>query len=102
MFSGCSALTSIDVSGFDTSNVTSMAYMFSGCSGLTSIEVSGFDTSNVTDMHGMFGGCKNLTILDFQVYSKLLIDRVNNDIKRMEKSGNSMSGILSLLLNKLT
>jgi hypothetical protein len=45
---------------------------------------------------------KNLTILDFQVYSKLLIDRVQEDIKRMEKSGNSISGILSILLSKLT
>ncbi len=64
MFYGCSGLTSLDVSGFDTSNVTYMWQMFYGCSGLTSLDVSGFDTSNVTDMNGVFGGCSGLTSLD--------------------------------------
>ena len=41
MFDGCSGLTSLDVSNFDTSNVTDMGYMFDGCSGLTSLDVSG-------------------------------------------------------------
>ena len=50
MFKGCSSLTSVDVSGFDTSNVTSLESMFSGCSSLTSLDVSGFDTSKVTDI----------------------------------------------------
>ena len=63
MFSSCSNLTSLDVSGFDTSNVTTMSDMFSG-SNLTSLDVSGFDTSNVTTMSGMFSNCSNLTSLD--------------------------------------
>ena len=48
-----SAATSLDVSGFDTSNVTNMSGMFS-YSATTIIDVSGFDTSNVTDMSRMF------------------------------------------------
>ena len=36
-FNGCSGLTSLNVSGFDTANVTSMKYMFSGCSSLTRV-----------------------------------------------------------------
>ena len=63
MFNGCSSLTSLDVSGFDTTNVTSMDYMFHNCSSLTSLDLSGFDTSEVTSMSTMFHGCKNLTIL---------------------------------------
>ena len=43
MFSGCSLLTAIDVSCFETSNVKSFARMFYGCSSLESIDVSGFN-----------------------------------------------------------
>ena len=64
MFSGCSGLTSLDVSGFDTASVTNMSAMFSGCSGLTSLDVSGFDTASVTNMSSMFSGCSGLTSLD--------------------------------------
>ena len=63
MFRDCSNLTSLDVSGFDTSNVTNMSDMFSS-SKLTSLDVSGFDTSKVTDMSYMFRNCMNLTSLD--------------------------------------
>ena len=64
MFYYCSNLTSLDVSGFDTSNVTDMSYMFSKCSKLTSLDVSNFNTSNVTDMLEMFYNCSKLTSLD--------------------------------------
>ena len=42
--------------GVDTSKSTNMAWMFKYCSGLTSLDLSGWDTSNVTDMHSMFEG----------------------------------------------
>ena len=64
MFSGCSALTSLDVSKWDTSNVTSMGGMFSGCSALTSLDVSKWDTSNVTSMGGMFESINSMQSLD--------------------------------------
>ena len=64
MFYNCSNLTSLDVSGFDTSKVTNMSAMFYSCSNLTSLDVSGFDTSNVTTMSSMFGSCRNLTSLN--------------------------------------
>ena len=64
MFANCSGLTSLDVTGFDTSSVTNMGSMFSGCSGLTSLDVTGFDTSSVTDMGSMFGSCRGLTSID--------------------------------------
>lgn len=44
---------------------------------------------------------KNLSILDFQLYSKLLVERINDDIKRMQKNGGSFSGILSHVFNNL-
>ena len=64
MFSGCRSLTSVDLSGFDTSSVTDMSFMFIDCSGLTSVNLSGFDTSSVTDMCYMFQNCSSLTSLD--------------------------------------
>ena len=63
MFYNCSNLTSLDVSKFDTQNVTSMCTMFKGCSSLTSLDLSNFDTQNVTNMYGMFYGCVNLATI---------------------------------------
>ena len=63
MFAGY-RLTSLDVSGFNTSKVTNMSDMFAGCSWLTSLNVSSFDTSNVTSMGSMFEDCSELTSLD--------------------------------------
>ena len=39
MFSGCSSLTSLDVSGFKTDNVIGINDLFSGCSALTTVYV---------------------------------------------------------------
>ena len=64
MFEGCSSLESLDLSSFDTSNVTDMTYMFSYCRSLESLDLSSFDTSNVTDMHSMFLYCSSLLSLD--------------------------------------
>ena len=61
MFSGCSGLTSLDISTWDTSNVVDMTDMFYQCKGLTSLDLSSWDTSNVTNMSYMFGSCIKLT-----------------------------------------
>ncbi len=53
-------MTSLDVSNFDTSNVTDMSYMFTWCKGLQQLDLSGFNTSKVTDMSCMFNECDNL------------------------------------------
>ena len=34
MFDGCSSLTNINLSNFNTNNVTNMSWMFNGCSSL--------------------------------------------------------------------
>ena len=64
MFWNCNNLTTLDVSNFNTSNVTAMNNMFNGCCKLTTLDLSNFDTSNVTAMNSMFNGCSNLTTLD--------------------------------------
>ena len=60
MFRESNNLTNLDVSHFDTSNVTNMYGMFSGCQNLTNLDVSGFDTSNVRNMSNMFNNCSSL------------------------------------------
>ncbi len=64
MFASCTALTSINFTNFNTSNVRNMAYMFYNCSALTGIDLSTFDTKNVLFMYDMFDGCTNLQTLD--------------------------------------
>ena len=51
---GVTSLETIDFGGcFDTGKVTNMYFMFAHCYSLTELDVSGFDTSNVTDMSCM-------------------------------------------------
>ena len=99
MFQLCSNLTSLDVSNFNTENVTDMDLMFSGCSGLTSLDVSNFNTKKVTNMRGVFNECSNLTSLDisnfdtqsvtnmkgmfFQCYSLTSLDVSNFDTRNV-------------------
>ena len=64
MFSYCSALTSLDVTNFNTAEVTNMSSMFASCSSLTSLDVTKFNTVNVTNMSKMFYDCVALLSLD--------------------------------------
>ena len=60
MFYRLICIEKLDVSNFDTSNVTNMGSMFWGCQNITSLDVSNFDTSNVTKMFYMFIYCTRL------------------------------------------
>lgn len=64
MLYNCEALTSIDTTGWDTSNVTNMSFMFGTCESLTNLNVSNWDTNKVTDMSYMFMHCTSLTTID--------------------------------------
>ena len=54
----------LDVSSWNTDNVTNMECMFYYCYNLTSLDLSNFNTNNVTIMYSMFDGCINLEKLD--------------------------------------
>ena len=64
LFAHMDRATSIDLSGLDTSRVTSMKLMFWDCTSLTELDVSGLDTSNVTTMERAFDSCTSLVELD--------------------------------------
>ena len=76
MFSCCSSLTSIDFTNFDTSQVTDIGYMFYECSSLTSIDLSNFNTSQVLVMSDLFYGCTSLTSLDLSIFDTSKVDLV--------------------------
>ena len=59
MFSGCSSLESIDLTGFDVRKVTDTRSMFAGCSKLKTIYCDD-DWSTITSSEGMFTGCTSL------------------------------------------
>ena len=63
LFGGLDAAEALDLSGWDTSQVTDMGWMFSGCSSLASLDLSGWDTSQAEGMWGMFFGCASLSSL---------------------------------------
>ena len=64
MFSDMSNLATLNLSNFDTSNVTNMSYMFNYTYRLISLNLSNFDTSQVTNMNSMFFGVSRLTTLN--------------------------------------
>ena len=78
MFQDFDKFTSIDLSGFDTSNVTSLKSMFFGCSALTSLVLSNFDTSSATDLGAMFYNCSALTSLDLSTFNTSSVETMAN------------------------
>ena len=86
-------LTSLNLSNFDTSKVTNMSSMFYGMSRLTSLDLSNFDTSKVTNMSYMFAG---------MLYSLTTLNISNFDTSKvtdMHWMFNSMDNLTTLNLS---
>ena len=60
MFQLCKSLTNLNVSNFNTQNVTNMSFMFSDCNSLTNLNLFNFNTQNVAGMDCMFWNCNSL------------------------------------------
>ena len=77
-------LKTLDISNFNTSNVTDMTAMFgtaeytdgttSSCTSLETLNLNNFDTSNVTTMNGIFQGASNLKTINLNktVFTKII------------------------------
>ncbi len=61
MFARASAITTLDLSNFDTSLVTDTTLMFATCANLVNQNIGGFNTTNLTNMSSMFLNCQSLT-----------------------------------------
>ena len=92
MFHSMSNLTTLDLSNFDTSKVTDMHHMFYGMPNLTSLNLSNFDTSQVTDMQYMFSNMSNLTSLDLSNFD-------TSQVTDMQYMFYSMSNLTTLDLS---
>ena len=86
MFYGMSNLTTLNLSNFDTSKVINMGSMFYGMSNLTSLNLSSFDTSKVWNMRYMFYNMRNLTTLNLS----------NFDTSKVTDMGSMFSSMSSL------
>ena len=75
MFAYLDNVSTLDLSGLDTSNMTSMSKMFYKSTSLTNIDTSGFDTSKVVSMYGMFWECSNLITIDVSSFD---VSKVKN------------------------
>ena len=73
MFYMMNSLKSIDVSGFNTSRVTDMNSMFDQTGVIEELNLSSFDTSNVTDMKWMFYGLNKLKKLDLANFDTSMV-----------------------------
>ena len=66
LFKNNKELISLDVSSFNTSNVTTMSEVFYGCSKLDTLYLSNWDTGKVLDMRSMFEGMKELNNINVE------------------------------------
>ena len=87
-----SYLTKIDLSGWDTSNVTNMSFMFQNCNSITSLDVSGFNTSMVTYMSSMFKDCSSLTSLDLSNFNTSKVSNMSDMFRNCSKLSNLTLG----------
>ena len=57
LFDGCTSITSLDLSNWqNTSNITSLSSTFSNVKNTTSVNITGWDTSNITTFINAFKG----------------------------------------------
>ena len=118
LFSGCSSLTSIDISKFNTNKVIDMDNMFyncaslkiinfsfntnevkymnrmfEGCTQLSSLNINNFDTSKVLSMQYMFSGCSNMKYLN--------IYNFGNNIKNVYKIFKDIDSTVKIVVNEV-
>jgi len=89
MFYECSNMTNVDLSSFDTSNITYMNSMFFDCNSLSALNLNNFNTATVTNMDNMFYGCSSLSSLDLSNFNT---SNVTN-MYRMFYNCNSLSSL---------
>lgn len=78
MFNSCYKLRSLDLSNFNTSQVTGMYSMFEDCSALYNLVLSSFNTSQVTGMSDLFKNCSNLRRLDLSSFNTSKVTNMEN------------------------
>ncbi len=78
MFQDCANLTSINFGSINTSSVKYMSYLFLNCIKLNPIDVSSLDTSSVTRMSFMFRSCESLTSLNASNFNTSNVEQMDD------------------------
>lgn len=76
--------TSLDLSNFDTSKVTSMDCMFAYCENLKILNLKNFNTEKVVDMIGMFYNCKKLMQINLSSFNINNTENLDEMFKKCE------------------
>ena len=95
MFDGCKSLISLDLSNFNTNNVTNMDYMFADCFSLLSLDLSNFNIQNVAYMRNFLYGCNSLNNLKSNFYNMMN----NNNIMNNNFPNNNMMMNNNIMMN---
>ena len=78
MFYSCSKLKNINFGNFNTAQVQNMDNMFYDCILLTSLDLSSFKTYNVNSMEGMFYNTESLISLDLKNFDTTKVSNMKN------------------------
>ena len=103
MFSEMSNITEINLTEFDTSEVTDMSSMFSKCENLKKLEISNLETSKVTNMEKMFELCDNLEVLDLNNFDTSFVTNMDyifhscTNLKNLDVSKFNTSKVKSMM-----
>ena len=81
MFYQCGSITSVDLTGLDTSKVTNMSYTFGICSNLKYVNISGWTSESITNNSYMFGFSPKLeaVVIDSPAVFRLTAATAFND-----------------------
>jgi surface protein len=90
MFNYCQNLKNVNLTSFDTRNVTDMSVMFNLSFNLNNLDLSSFDIENVTKMEGMFVPSINILTTfflggDLKVENNKTLKKIKVNKKSYEK-----------------
>ena len=86
MFQNCKQLEYLDLTNFNTSNVTQMPFMFNGCSKLKEIKgINKFNTGKVISIKAMFNNCGELEYLDLSNFNTSTVDDMEGMFNKCNK-----------------
>ena len=87
MFGGCSSLTYLNLSNFNTSSLTQMVQMFYHCDNLQTLDLSGWDLTNLDyyywpPMYETFAYCDSLNAIYMKGCNQTTIDKIKEQLER--------------------
>ena len=95
MFYKCKDLYDLDLSSFNTKNVTNMSFMFHRCESLEKLKLTNLNTEKVINMSGMFNECEKLKDLDLSSFK-------TKNVKDMSKMFNRCESLVNLNISTFT